>query len=284
MAPKMARARRARACALAMATIGPTARRSRPSSPAAGCRTSGSRPALDQRDQAAAEQVGLISIATCSGLSLSARPTISGTATAPAYITSTCCRPSAARRRWAVVRPQGGRLWSSSRPCKGLLVVTGASCRLQLAGAPASNQRLISARSSSVIWVALFSGMSLSTTTCWYTACACCAAAGRVQRHVLLLHLGVVAQHAALGHHRLHLRRAWPAWPAALAGSGLRRGASQIARPTSSSGAADGVFPGHALALHQRLVAHHEAVADQRAGQHQQHQHQPVVRPLVSQP
>ena len=31
-----------------------------------------------------------ISIATCSGLSLSARPTISGTATAPAYMTSTC--------------------------------------------------------------------------------------------------------------------------------------------------------------------------------------------------
>ena len=39
-----------------------------------------------------------ISIATCSGLSLSARPTISGTATAPAYITSTCCRPSVASR------------------------------------------------------------------------------------------------------------------------------------------------------------------------------------------
>ena len=37
-----------------------------------------------------------ISMATCSGLSLRARPTISGTATAPAYITSTCCRPSAA--------------------------------------------------------------------------------------------------------------------------------------------------------------------------------------------
>ena len=36
-----------------------------------------------------------ISSATCSGLSLSARPTISGTATAPAYITSTCCRPRA---------------------------------------------------------------------------------------------------------------------------------------------------------------------------------------------
>ena len=35
-----------------------------------------------------------ISIATWSGERLSARPTISGTATAPAYITSTCCSPS----------------------------------------------------------------------------------------------------------------------------------------------------------------------------------------------
>jgi hypothetical protein len=39
--------------------------------------------------------------------------------------------------------------------------------RGQSTGAPASYQRLISARSASVIWVALFSGMSLSTTTCW---------------------------------------------------------------------------------------------------------------------
>ena len=37
-----------------------------------------------------------ISIDTCCGDSLSARPTINGTATAPAYITSTCCMPSAA--------------------------------------------------------------------------------------------------------------------------------------------------------------------------------------------
>ena len=39
-----------------------------------------------------------ISIATWSGVSLSARPTISGTATAPAYMTRTCCRPRATRR------------------------------------------------------------------------------------------------------------------------------------------------------------------------------------------
>ena len=36
-----------------------------------------------------------IKIPTCSGLSLSAQPTINGTATAPAYITSTCCNPKA---------------------------------------------------------------------------------------------------------------------------------------------------------------------------------------------
>ena len=35
----------------------------------------------------------LISAATCSGGSLRARPTISGTAMAPAYMTSTCCKP-----------------------------------------------------------------------------------------------------------------------------------------------------------------------------------------------
>ncbi len=40
----------------------------------------------------------LISTATCSGVRLSARPMISGTATAPAYITSTCCSPRASRR------------------------------------------------------------------------------------------------------------------------------------------------------------------------------------------
>ena len=39
-----------------------------------------------------------IRCATCSGGRFSARPTISGTATAPAYITSTCCKPRAVRR------------------------------------------------------------------------------------------------------------------------------------------------------------------------------------------
>ena len=42
-----------------------------------------------------------MSLATWSGVRFSARPTMSGTATAPAYITSTCCRPR------AVSRPMG---------------------------------------------------------------------------------------------------------------------------------------------------------------------------------
>jgi len=39
-----------------------------------------------------------ISMLTCSGGSLRARPTMSGTAMAPAYMTRTCCNPSAPRR------------------------------------------------------------------------------------------------------------------------------------------------------------------------------------------
>src|SRR3954449_8922335 len=45
-----------------------------------------------------ANKSALIRKATSSGGSFSARPMISGTATAPAYITSTCCSPSASRR------------------------------------------------------------------------------------------------------------------------------------------------------------------------------------------
>src|SRR5262249_44967642 len=39
--------------------------------------------------------------------------------------------------------------------------------RRYFVGAPASNQRPITARSASVIWVALFSGMVFSATACW---------------------------------------------------------------------------------------------------------------------
>jgi hypothetical protein len=55
--------------------------------------------------------------------------------------------------------PGPGRQRSQPNPAK--------SSQIQLTGAPASNQRLIRVRSASLIWVALFSGISLSTTTCW---------------------------------------------------------------------------------------------------------------------
>src|SRR3954465_4972465 len=51
--------------------------------------------------------------ATSSGGSFSARPMIRGTATAPAYITSTCCSPSASRR---------GTGKTSSTGCTSLLM------------------------------------------------------------------------------------------------------------------------------------------------------------------
>ena len=59
-----------------------------------------------------------ISIVTCSGLSLRARPMISGTATAPAYMTSTCCRPS------VVKRPVGSL---SSTACTAVVVIVVSS-------------------------------------------------------------------------------------------------------------------------------------------------------------
>ena len=46
-----------------------------------------------------ANRSALISSATCSFGNFNAEPRINGTATAPAYITSTCCNPSAMSRR-----------------------------------------------------------------------------------------------------------------------------------------------------------------------------------------
>ena len=57
-----------------------------------------------------ANRSALIRKATSSGGSFSARPMISGTATAPAYMTSTCCRPSASSRGAGSVWSTG---WSS---------------------------------------------------------------------------------------------------------------------------------------------------------------------------
>ncbi len=99
IAPKIARAPSGPPCTLAIATIGPTAAKVTPIItgslmpkylPKPSDWISVTRP---QQNRSAE-----ISRATCSGLRPSARPTISGTATAPAYITSTCCMPSAASR------------------------------------------------------------------------------------------------------------------------------------------------------------------------------------------
>ncbi len=156
IAPKIARAPSTPGIALANATIGPTAAKVTPiitGSLMPNQRVTPSDWISVTMPQA--KRSAEISSATCSGVSFSARPTISGTAIAPAYITSTCCRPSAASR------PVG------SLSSTGWTVDAFMDVSCQWTGAPASNQRLISARSSSVICVALFSGISFSTTACW---------------------------------------------------------------------------------------------------------------------
>ena len=62
----------------------------------------------------------LIRSATCSLGSFRAAPMISGTATAPAYMTSTCCRPSATSRA-------GGSRWSTGWTASLVLSPVGAS-------------------------------------------------------------------------------------------------------------------------------------------------------------
>ena len=97
MAPNSMRAPSVPGLPLAMATIGPTAAKVTPIITGRRMPNHCVTPsdwisvAMPQQNRSAE-----ISIATSCGPSLSARPTISGTAMAPAYITSTCCRPSAA--------------------------------------------------------------------------------------------------------------------------------------------------------------------------------------------
>ena len=122
MAPKIARAPSTPGIALAIATIGPTAAKVTPIITGSLMPNQRVKPSdwisvtRPQQNRSAE-----ISSATCSGVSLSARPTISGTAIAPAYITSTCCRPSAARRgagRRLVDGVDGAcRSWSSPAMC-----------------------------------------------------------------------------------------------------------------------------------------------------------------------
>src|SRR5450830_15280 len=115
----------------------------------------------------------------------------------------------------------------------------------------------------------------------------------RVQGDALALQLGRVAHGATLVDHALDLGEG-----DAAGGSGSRGGA--VGRGRDGRACLDrsdrfrlryqphdqcqqhqytgtGVFPRYPLAVHQRLVAGHEAVADQRADQHHQHQHDPVV-------
>ena len=99
MAPKMARAPSTPGVTLAKATIGPTAAKVTPIITGSLMPNHLLKPSdwikvtMPQANRSAE-----ISSVTCSGESLSALPTISGTAMAPAYITSTCCKPKAARR------------------------------------------------------------------------------------------------------------------------------------------------------------------------------------------
>ena len=91
MAPNSMRAPSVPGVVLAMATMGPTAAKVTPiitgSLMPNHCVTPSAwiSVAMPQQNRSAE-----ISMATSCGLSLRARPTISGTATAPAYITSTC--------------------------------------------------------------------------------------------------------------------------------------------------------------------------------------------------
>ena len=98
-APNSARAPSAPGAAPAMATMGPTAAKVTPIITGILTPSQGPAPsdwmieAMPQTNRSAE-----IRKATSSGGSCSARPTISGTAIAPAYITRTCCNPSVNRR------------------------------------------------------------------------------------------------------------------------------------------------------------------------------------------
>ncbi|GGC00349.1 hypothetical protein GCM10011572_22940 [Pseudoduganella buxea] len=111
-APKMAWAPAAPGTALAMATIGPTAAKVTPIITGSLMPNHFDRPndwirvTMPQQNRSAE-----ISIVTCSGGSFRARPTIRGTAMAPAYITSTCWRPRALRRPRGKRSSTGSTLW-----------------------------------------------------------------------------------------------------------------------------------------------------------------------------
>jgi predicted deacylase len=195
-------------------------------------------------------------------------------------------------RFWVVLerrrRGRTGFIWPAERAPAHLRGLRGvASCRC-VGGAVArrhrrrssSNQRLISAprRRSS----ASHCRRHQLQHTFAGTSCVRLDQLGRVQRDVLLLRLGVVAQHAALLDDRLDLRHRDR--------GGGRRARSRARRACGrrsphrqaddDRGADHCVFPRHALAGNERLVTRDERMAEQRTGQHQQHQHEPVVGAL----
>jgi hypothetical protein len=119
IAPKIARAPSTPGIALAKATIGPTAAKVTPIITGSLMPNHRVTPRLwISVTTPQANRSAEISSATCSGVSLSARPTISGTAIAPAYITNTCCSPSVNSR------PAGSR---SSTGCTVVVVMRVSS-------------------------------------------------------------------------------------------------------------------------------------------------------------
>ncbi len=111
-APKMARAPSTPGTAFAIATIGPTAAKVTPIM--TGNRMPNQEPSPKDWIRVTRPQQNRsaeISIVTSAGDSFRARPTIKGTAMAPAYMTSTCCRPSALSRQRGSFSSTGWRLW-----------------------------------------------------------------------------------------------------------------------------------------------------------------------------
>ena len=121
MAPKIMRAPSTPGLALAIDTIGPTAAKVTPIitgsfTPNHWVAPSDCRIEAMPHTNRSAE----IRNATSCGSSFSARPTISGTAMAPAYMTRTCCRPSTKRR---------GAGSTSSTGCVVAVICSSSMCR-----------------------------------------------------------------------------------------------------------------------------------------------------------
>ena len=131
--PKIIRAPSAPGWASAIDTIGPTEAKVTPiitgmRTPNQGVKPSDCRIDTTPQQNRSAE----IRKATSSGGSCSARPMISGTAMAPAYMTSTCCRPSVKSFGAGSISSTGWMAVAMRRVSPGLvgggLVVAGRRC------------------------------------------------------------------------------------------------------------------------------------------------------------